>query len=177
MILRTGKYPHGVAEDDVEVKKEIVINAITQCFFDSMVDHYSDWRNLQRATAWLLRFKTYYRHRYLRHCELGNRGDLTLAEIQKATKEILVRVQESYFSVEMISLRNGKPVKRESRIAAFNPILDGGLIRSKGRLCVGDTHKWPIILPSQHHVTTLGIRYTHETNGHVGLQQVLAATR
>ena len=42
---------HEVAEDDIEVKKEIVINAITQCFFDGMVDHHSDWRKLQRVTA------------------------------------------------------------------------------------------------------------------------------
>lgn len=34
--------PHEVAEDHVEVKEKIVINAITQCFFDSMVDYYSD---------------------------------------------------------------------------------------------------------------------------------------
>ena len=55
------------------------------------------------------------------------------------SKDILVREQDSYFSEEMISLRNGKPVKRESRIAPSNPILDGGLIRSKKRLCVYDT--------------------------------------
>ena len=36
--------PYEVDEDAVGVKKEIVINAITQCFFDIMVDHYSGWR-------------------------------------------------------------------------------------------------------------------------------------
>ena len=130
----------------------------------------------ERATVCLLRFKTYCRHRYLRNCELCNRGDLTLAEIHSVTKDILVRVQESYFSEEKINIRNVKPVKMESRIALLNPVLDGGLIRSKGRLCVEDTRKCPIILPSPHHVTTLAKRYTHETNGHVGIQQVLAAT-
>lgn len=47
-----------VPEDDVEVKKEIVFN--TKCtssgFIDGFADHYSDWRTLQHATAWLVRF-------------------------------------------------------------------------------------------------------------------------
>ncbi|CAC5402360.1 unnamed protein product [Mytilus coruscus] len=35
----------------------------------------------------------------------------------------------------------------------------------------------PVILPNKHHVTTLIIRYYHETTGHVGKQKVLAASR
>lgn len=169
--------PHEVVEDDVEVRKETAINTTTSYFINSMADHYSDWRKLKRATAWLMRFKTYCKHRYLRHHGLCKRGNLTLTEIQKATNDILVRVQESSFLDEMTSLRNGKPVRTESRVAPLNPVLDGGLIRSKGRLSSGSTNTCPIILPSGHHVTTLIIRYNHETKGHVGIQHVLAAIR
>ena len=38
-------------------------------------------------------------------------------------------------------------------------------------------NRFPIILPSGHHVTTLIIRFLHEINGHIGIQLVLAATR
>ena len=41
----------------------------------------------------------------------------------------------------------------------------------------GNTNKCIVILPSGHHVTTLIIRHYHETSGHVGVQQVLAAIR
>ena len=73
-----------IPDDDVEIKKEVVINNTTASYFiDSFADHYSDWRKLQRATAWLTRFKVYCRHLYLRHPERCQRGNLTLTEIQK----------------------------------------------------------------------------------------------
>ena len=58
-----------------------------------------------------------------------------------------------------------------------NPVLVDGLVRSKGRVSFGAISRCPVILPSGHHVTTLIIRFLHETTGHVGIQQVLAATR
>lgn len=129
-----------------------------------------------RATAWLTRFKVYCSHRYLRHYELCRRGNLTLTEIQTAADDILVCVQEGFFLNEMISLRNRNPVRKNSHIASLNPVLVDGLVRSKGRLISGTMNKCPIILPSGHHVTTLIIRHLHETKGHIGIQQALAAT-
>ena len=40
-----------------------------------------------------------------------------MSEIQKASNDILVRVQESSFLHEMISLRNGNPARKDSHIA------------------------------------------------------------
>ena len=116
-----------VPEDDVEVKKKIVINTTTSDFIHSFADHYSDWRKLQIATAWLTRFKVHCSHRYLCHHELCRRGTLTLTEIQKATDDILVCVQEGSFLNEIISLRNGNPVRKNSHIASLNPVLVDGL--------------------------------------------------
>ena len=98
-----------IPEGDVEVKKEIVINTTFSFFIDSFADHFSDWIQLKRATAWLTRFKKYCKHRYLRHHELCRRGNLTLTEIQISENAILVCVQESSFMNEMTSLK-----KRES---------------------------------------------------------------
>ena len=78
---------------------------------------------------------------------------------------------------ETTSLKNRNPVKKDSHIASLNPVVVDGLVRSKGRLRSGTMNRFLIILPSGHHVTTLIIRFLHEINGHVGIQQVLAATQ
>ena len=171
------KLPCEVDENDIEVKKSVVVNSAVSWPINSIADHFSDWRKLQRAMAWLTRFKVYLRHRYLRHHEKCRRGKLTLTELQEAANDILVCVQESSFFDEISSLRHGKPVRKDSHIASLNPVIVDGLVRSKGRLSSRPTNKWPIILPSGHHVTTLIIRFLHETKGHVGTQHVLAATR
>ena len=164
-----------IPEDDVEVKKEIVINTTSSFFIDSFAAHFSDWIKLKRATAWLTRFKKYCKHQYLCHHELCRRGNLTLSEIQNSENDILVCVQDSFFMNETNGLKNRNPVKKDSHIASLNPVVVGGLVRSKGRLCSGTMNRFPIILSSGHHVTTLIIRFLHKINGHIGIHQVLAA--
>ena len=86
-----------IPEDDVEVKKEIVINPTSSSFIDSFADHFSDWIKLKRATAWLTSIKKYCKDRYLRNHELCRRGNLTSTEIQNSENDFLVYVQESSF--------------------------------------------------------------------------------
>ncbi|XP_053388307.1 uncharacterized protein LOC128551468 [Mercenaria mercenaria] len=69
------------------------------------------------------------------------------------------------------------PEKQDSRIASLNLILHDGLIRVHGRVRRENLQEYPVILPSKNHVTTLIVRHYHSINGHVGTQQVLAATR
>ena len=68
-------------------------------------------------------------------------------------------------------------MRKDSHIASLNPVVVDGMARSKGRLCSRTMNRFPIILPNRHHVTTLIIRFLHEINGHVRIQQVLAANR
>ena len=68
-------------------------------------------------------------------------------------------------------------MRKDSHIASLNPVVVVGMARLKGRLCFRTMNRFPIILPNGHHVTTLIIRFLHEINGHVRIQQVLAATR
>ena len=77
---------------------------------------------------------------------------------------------------EMTSLKTRNPVKKDSHIALLNLVVVEGLVRLKGLLCSGTMNRFPIILQSGHHVTTLIICFLHEINGHVRIQQVLAAT-
>ncbi|CAG2247208.1 unnamed protein product [Mytilus edulis] len=162
----------GISETDTEIKKEIAVHATTNNAIDNLLGYFSDWIKLRRAIAWFRRFKIYCRNRYLGHHLPCNSGNLNVTELREATDEILAHVQMSYFSDEITNLKKAKPVKKGSRIASLNPVLVNELIRSKGRLIT-----CPVILPNKHHVTTLIIRYYHETTGHVGKQQVLAASR
>ncbi|CAG2256055.1 unnamed protein product [Mytilus edulis] len=166
----------GISETDTEIKKEIAVHATTTNAIDNLLGYFSDWIKLRRAIAWFRRFKIYCRNRYLGHHLPCNSGNLNVTELREATDEILAHVQMSYFSDEITNLKKAKPVKKGSRIASLNPVLVNELIRSKGRLNY-DLSTCPVILPNKHHVTTLIIRYYHETTGHVGKQQVLAASR
>ncbi|CAG2227654.1 unnamed protein product [Mytilus edulis] len=166
----------GISETDTEIKKEIAVHATTNNAIDNLLGYFSDWIKLRRAIAWFRRFKIYCRNRYLGHHLPCNSGNLNVTELREATDEILAHVQMSYFSDEITNLKKAKPVKKGSRIASLNPVLVNELIRSKGRLNY-DLSTCPVILPNKHHVTTLIIRYYHETTGHVGKQQVLAASR
>ncbi|CAG2222472.1 unnamed protein product [Mytilus edulis] len=141
------------------------------------MNYFSDWTKLLRATAWLIRFKFYCRQRYLNNQVKFRTGDLTLSELKMATNVILVNVQSTCFKDEIIKLKKDTPVKKDSRIASLNPVLDNELIRAKGRLSTSNLDEYPIILPDNHHVTSLIVRFYHENQGHVGIQQVLAATR
>ncbi|XP_053389144.1 uncharacterized protein LOC128552150 [Mercenaria mercenaria] len=138
---------------------------------------YSDLTKLQRTFVWLQRFKTYCRHRYLKHDVQVPTDDITVIEVRNATRDILKCAQKGHFSEELSALRMDNPVKKDSRIASLNPILHDGLIRVHGRVRRGNLQEYPLILPSKHHVTTLIVRHYHNINNHVGTQQVLAATR
>lgn len=90
---------------------------------------------------------------------------------------ILKYVQCCSLTEELDYIRNGKPVKRDSRIASLNPTLDDGIIRAKGCLNFKELNASPMILPNKHHVTNIIIRFYHEIQEHMGKQQVLSATR
>lgn len=138
-----------------------------------LMNHYSDWIKLKRAVAWLLRFKTYCRGRYLSQNVTCSTEELTLSEIQTATHVILCYVQENSFKDELKALRAEHPVKKSSCIVSLNPKYEDGLIKTDGRVINHNR----ILLPSNHHVTRLVIRLYHENLGHTGTQNVLAEIR
>ncbi|XP_060580217.1 uncharacterized protein LOC132737005 [Ruditapes philippinarum] len=166
-----------VSEDDVEVKREIAINVTTCDTIGKIIEYYSDWFKLRRAVAWFLRYKDYCKQRYLHHDVVVEKGNLTLSELKTSSHAVVKYVQMECFAEEVINLQTGTHVKGESPIASLNSILKDGLIRTKGHIIYHDETKCQIILPKRHHLTTLMIRFYHESQGHVGVQQVLAATR
>lgn len=113
--------------------------------------------------------------------------------MEKAENVILSKVQKQAYPEEMRDLMNvdknipvttekqSKPhVKRSSTITKLDPILLGNLIRVGGRLSMAnipEDSKHQIILPKNHHVTTLLIRHYHNLAGHSGRQHVLSLLR
>lgn len=68
-----------------------------------------------------------------------------------------------------------------SKILSFKPFVDkSGFLRVGGRLTYADipeSHKYPILLPSQTHVVSLMLRQEHVRLGHAGAQNTLSNFR
>jgi len=167
-----------VSPDDVEVKREAAVNYTnTSAGIDAMTRRYSSWTKLQRAITWLLRFKSYCRKRFLKHDVEIPTTDFTAAEVGNAKRAILKYVKQDHFSQEITALKMGRPVKTDSNLTTLNPVFHNGYIKVGGRQQDVNADRYPIILPSKHHVTRLIIWHYHKLNGHEGVQQVLATTR
>ena len=78
-------------------------------------------------------------------------------------------------------MRKEKQIKLSSRLIKLKPIMkEDGVMRVGGRIPMAPTTadaKNPMILPKDHHITTILIRHVHEVNGHCGVEQVLSITR
>ena len=198
-----------VLEDgDPEVRKEgqIYVATLQSNVLDDLISYNSCWWKLKCAIAWLLRYKQYLRVKVqLRknaaivsdspvessEMPLMKCGHLTVAELQVAEKEILIRVQEVafpealyVFSATECCEDNGHPKKILRKagpsIHQLNPQLKEGLLRVGGRLAnapVGYEKRHPVIIPYKHHVTDLIIKQCHESLGHMGQESVLSSLR
>ncbi|XP_053402855.1 uncharacterized protein LOC128558076 [Mercenaria mercenaria] len=165
-------------DDDTELKKEVVVNTTSAVeTIQSIIDRYSSWTKLRRAVAWLLRYKAYCRRKHLNHTLGLSEGDLSTNELNMAEHTILALVQRTSFTDERICLQNGNSVRKDSCLASLNPIIHHDLIRVQGRLQCEYPSKYPVVLPSKHHVTKLIIKHIHEHNGHVGKEHVLSMSR
>ena len=176
------KEDHAIEESDEEVKREAVIATVTKSNkLDELIARYSNWHKLQRAVVWLQRFVIYLKQRHQKQQNPTVSKDvISVEEIINADKAIIAYVQRETFSEELSRLYDNKTVKTDSNLACLNPVIEDGLIRTAGRLehsQLDKDAKRPIILPSRHHITSIIIRHYHKTNGHVGVNHVLAATR
>ncbi|XP_054717268.1 uncharacterized protein LOC129226664 [Uloborus diversus] len=122
----------------------------------------SSYVKLRRMIAWCLRFI-----KNARYPKNRNIGYLTSDEM-KAARNILVKiVQKQEFSTEYIHLENKKPLPANSKLLSLKPFInDDGVIRVGGRLenaPFSNERNHPILLPKNHHLTTIIIRSYHET--------------
>ncbi|KAL6487801.1 hypothetical protein MHYP_G00044270 [Metynnis hypsauchen] len=86
-------------------------------------------------------------------------------ELSQASNIIIKSVQAETYLEECAALANGKLVNKNSPLFKLNPKVDEGLIRIGGRLSnaqLESREKNPLVLPKNHHVSTLLVRHFHE---------------
>ena len=119
-----------------------------------------------RIRSWVQRFVE--NARKTKEDRIG--GELTTLELINTEVAIIRTTQQEAFPEEMKALRLGKPLPVKSPLIRHTPNLTEGVLRSNTRLRysndLSEETKFPIILPKDHPVTKLIVKYYHEKEGH-----------
>lgn len=163
--------------NSIDVPESRVTHACITPIGSDIFKRYSSILKLQRITAYCLRFKA----NLTINLKSKNLGKLTLDELNKSDIRLIQLAQNQEFLIELHALSNKQSVPKNSKLNSLDPFLDDhGLIRVGGRLKNSNLkfdHKYPIVLPAKHPLTTLIIRYEHERNFHAGTHATLSNVR
>ncbi|XP_062714400.1 uncharacterized protein LOC134291107 [Aedes albopictus] len=137
----------------------------------------SSFSDLQRLTAWILRF------RY--NSQSANRstrrqGALTKLELEEATKVLVRLCQQESFPQELADLTSGREVRESSKILALNPQLEDGILCVGGRLrhaSITNRRKHPYILDHRHLFAYIVVSHYHRKLLHGGQQLIISTVR
>ncbi len=167
---------------ELEVKPDVKNFAVEEEVndkFDELLQSYSCWYRLRRAVAWLLKFRDWLKaHKE----DKAGLETISVSDLQRAEMSIVKHLQRKYFTKELEDLSKKKDVSKQSKIYSLEPYKDSdGVLRVGGRLQhapVSDQIKHPMILPRDHHVSMLIVRYAHEwQSGHSGREYVMSTVR
>ena len=118
-----------IPEDDKEVQVQKTVMMIDHgSSLDQLLRRCSSWPRLLTLVAWLLRFVDHIQNKGTK------KGRISLSEMRSSSKKILQLVQRQAFSEEIDSLSEGRPVKRQSKLANLLPVLIKGTLRVRGRI-------------------------------------------
>ena len=152
-------------------------------------ERFSSWLQLKRIVAWIIGYKNLLRNavekrkqgEQLQFLCKNKASPLSVKEMEDSEREIIKAVQIHSFHEELMSLKTGhSAVKKSSRITKLDPVLVDGVIRVGGRLQnspINQESKHPVILPKDHHISTLIIRHHHLVCGHCGPEHTLSLLR
>ncbi|XP_033098562.1 uncharacterized protein LOC117102417 [Anneissia japonica] len=132
-----------------------------------LLRHYSDWTKLKRAVAYYIILKDLLRKVKESHL-------LTARNLEEVEIAISKYVQTTNFPQRELG--------KGSNLTKLNPKLNEGILRVGGggrieNAPIPENMKHQIILPRDHHVTTLIIQHIHKRIGHKGLNHVLSVLR
>ncbi|MBM6549259.1 hypothetical protein, partial [Streptococcus dysgalactiae] len=176
-----------VSTSSIETKRLVLATNVhpTESLL-SKCDRFGDWTKLIRAVSWWTRFKIQLMmmtgsrpHNSL------NVGPLLPSELKQAERDVILMLQLHMYPSEMNGLLNKNAHGRKtflmhSSIRKLNPILIDGLMRVGGRLDNSNLpfeSRHPVILPSNHHITTVLILHFHVSEGHAGQNHILNVMR
>lgn len=141
-----------------------------------LLQQYSSWTKLIRATAWLSKFIVYLRTKKMS----PEKRYLTAVDLKNAETILLKRMQRDEFSKELLALEGGNELNRGSRLKSLNPFLYDGIIKVGGRLNkanLTEQQRHPIVLAAKHRVTRLLFENYHIKLLHCGPQLLIANIR
>ena len=142
---------------------------------DKFIAYFFSWFNLKKATAWLLKFKTFLiNSNFVYHFSYS----LSVFDLQKAEIELIRYEQWNCFGDIMSKMQTNENFSlfSESLLLKLNPVIVNGLLRvSSGldRASVSFDLKHPIILPYNSHLTNLIVLHRHCIIGHGGANVTL----
>ncbi|XP_062714222.1 uncharacterized protein LOC134290992 [Aedes albopictus] len=144
------------------------------------VTDYSNWRRLVTVIGFVLRFPDNCRRKLQHHP--SRTGSLCTEEIRTAEECIIRQAQQDAFSEEINALMQSKRIARSSSLFKLTPFIDeSGMLRMRGRttICpfIAEEAKNPIILPRDHHTTTLIVRKYHDKYHHLNQETVVNELR
>lgn len=171
-----GQIPPG----DPEVKPDITVNTVilTNAATTKLIEHYSSWKRLVRAVAWLIKFKRSLlkRGKILTRSQDEPKG-LTVEDLEEAEKSIVRYEQQRHFNSEFRLLNTNRPVKSDSPLFSLDPVIEDGMIKVGGRIGrapISVSTKHPIILPKLSCISKLILRDIHQQTGHSGRNYMLS---
>lgn len=107
---------------------------------------------------------------------------ITDDELKQAMRTCIIVATEEAFPREIIALRSGKLIPRDSVLRNVSPYIDpaDGLMKVDGRLKhakLPQHARQPVILPSDHRLTSLIIADAHNEINHAGVEHTLSIVR
>lgn len=137
----------------------------------SLVDisSFSDFMKLKRRIGWYLRCLAYLKAKKAKMpCVTG---DLLMSELLTAESVLCRQAQIEGFTEEYMALQSKKGLRSNHRLFNLMPYLDErGYMRVYGRVDNAPTMpvftKRPVILPKDHHLSVLIVKYFHEIHHH-----------
>ena len=162
-----------VTEEKLEIKKEVYLTTVHPTApLNCLLFRYSSWNTLLRTFAWILKFLHWLK--WSARKKETNTNEITRnisqEEIEKAKGEVVIMIQKGTFPQELKDLKAGRQVRVSSNIVKLKPvIMSDGVLRDGGRIPrapISPDAMNPMILPKNHHVTSILIRYVYERNGH-----------
>lgn len=166
-IIPFSDTPDTLYHSELKTKRVLLIQT-TNSIVD-LVDRISSLDKILRIIAYCLRLKSPKSTVAVTHA-------VTADEVSTALFALILAVQKITFPHEISALAKGLRCSKSLR--PLNPFIDdAGLIRVGGRLKNADipyTHKHPVLLPSNHRLTTLIIDHHHQRLKHPGASALQA---
>ncbi|XP_055615071.1 uncharacterized protein LOC129761374 [Toxorhynchites rutilus septentrionalis] len=176
--------PFTVGTTDLELRPHLLLHC--EAFVRIIpTGKYSNWKKLQRITAFVLRFIRNLRKKI--KGQSYTTGPLEQFEIVEATNLLYREAQMDCYCDEIALLRNRQTdinvlLPKGSPIFRVAPYIDAaGVLRSRTRIQACDhanqETKNPVILPPAHHTTHLVMQHYHEQKNHINHTTVINELR